>query len=141
MWAVVVTNQGTPVELVLVNSQDELDAAVTQIRREWQLTAERNLQVLEHPSVSFVNTAAIPASVAIKKVTVFTDSRDTPRYFLTVVSGVKSPAQSKVAKYWQYCPDCGCSWLSHLHGPASLGVEDWDSCACTECGCEKALNL
>ena len=135
MWAVIVTNQGYPVQLALVNSQDDLDAAVQRSRFEWRLDHALQVHVMERPASS------LTGDVQVKAVTLYVDSVEAPKYSLAVVPRVKVAKSRSTAKLWQFCPECGCSWLHHLDGPASLGVEDWDPCPCSECGCEKAMNL
>lgn len=128
MWAVIVTNQGYPVQVTLVDSQDELDEAVRTARSEWHLTEETQAYVLTKL------TSTTPKSVSMH-----VDNKKSPKYSLAVVDRLKSSKSSKEPKRWQFCPECGCSWLHHLEGQAALDVEDWDPVKCSECGCEKAL--
>jgi hypothetical protein len=134
VWAVVVINQGYPVQLTLVSSQDDLDEAVKRARLDWRLDHLISAQVMEKPVSSFTE------NVQVRSITLYVDSPEDPKYFLAVVPRVKIAKSQSTAKQWQFCPECGCSWLHHLAGPASLSPEEWDSCPCSECGCEKAMN-
>jgi hypothetical protein len=133
VWAVIVTNQGYPVQVTLVASQDELEVTIQRARGEWGLGHERQVHVMENPTLSG------SGNVQLKAVTLFADSAESPKYFLSVIPRVKTAKNQGAARAWQFCPDCGCSWLHHLEGQASLEVEDWDPRPCTECGCEKAV--
>lgn len=137
MWAVIVTNQGTPVQVTLVSHQDDLDAVVRAARKEWRLDHEKRVNVMER-GLDASNASA--GSVPVRLVTLYVDSVENAKYFLTVVPRIKTAKSKDAPKLWQFCPDCGCSWLHHLEGQASLEVEDWDPCPCSECGCKKAVN-
>lgn len=130
MWAVIVTNQGYPVQVTLVNDQDALDEAVRSARLDWNLTEEIQTHVLTRPA---------PVA-STKSVTMHVDSKKAPKYSLAVIDRLKTAKSSQEPKRWQFCPECGCSWLHHLEGQASLSVEDWDPRPCSECGCEKAVH-
>ena len=133
MWAVIVTNQGYPVQVTLVNSQDELEETVKGARLSWGLTEEVQTQVLARSTVG-------TASANTKPVAMFVDSKKAPKYALSIIPNLRTAKPAKGYKRWQFCPECGCSWLHHLEGQANLDVEDWDPRPCSECGCEKAVH-
>lgn len=139
MWAIIVTNQGVPVQVTLCSSQDELDLEVQKATIAWNVREAQHFNVLKDPpqAASHLFTAGVP----MRRVLGYVDNLDRPKYFLSVVPKLKVAKTKSTSKSWQFCPDCGCSWLSHLSGPASLEPVDWDPCPCTECGCEKAVNL
>jgi len=135
MWAVIVTNQGVPVQVVLVNNRDDLDPIVTRTRSDWGLDQVQQVSVADRP---IIRTAA---SVSVKQVTCYVDSLKTAKYFCSVISRVKMIDWVDASRDWQFCPKCSDPWLHHLSGPASLSPEDWDGCPCSDCGCKRAMEL
>lgn len=135
MWAVIVTNQGCPIQVTLVNSETDLEDVVRTARTAWNLTEEVKVHVLAKPA------SGAPSTAVTKPVSLIVDSKKSPKYSLAIIANLKTAKSSKGHKRWQFCPECGCSWLHHLEGQASLDVEDWDPRPCTECGCEKAVSL
>lgn len=133
MWAIIVTNQGTPVQLTLVASRDDLEAQVLAAKERWALLYDKTVNVLNGPRHD--------VGTPLKSVSLVVDDLKNPAYTLTVVPRVTVAQNLKTPKPWQFCPECGCSWLNHLVGQADLAIEDWEPCACTDCDCKKALNL
>lgn len=136
MWAVIITNQGYPVQLTLVDSKDQLEDTVKTAVSEWNVTEELQTQVISKPVFGGAPSPAITKSVTLR-----VDRKKRPNYTLSIIANLKTARRPRAQKRWQFCPECGCSWLSHLEGQASLDVEDWDPRPCTECGCDKAVKL
>jgi len=136
MWLVVVTNQGVPVQATLVANQDDVDSTMDKARQEWGLEHSCIVNVPTSPILAARNQA----SVSLTQMTAHTDAKKDPKYLGSVsrVSPVEAAGQER---HWNFCPDCGCSWLAHVNGQANLTPEDWEPQPCTECGCKKALAL
>ena len=136
----IVTNQGVPIHSVLVPSKRVEQAIVDKLRYCWRLDAQKEFQVLARPIVS-LSAYSSDTSVEVKRVLSYVDDVKNTKYMLTLVS-VEVPEELSIqvpASDWKFCPDCGCSWLSHLEGQASLEPSDWCPRACSECGCKKAI--
>lgn len=131
MWAIIVTNQSTPVQLTLVATREDLEAQVQAAKERWSLVHPKTVNILQGPRHT--------SGPSLKTVAITVDDLKKPAYTLTVVPRVTVASSLKVPRLWRYCPECGDSWLSHLSGQADLPIEDWEPCPCELCGCRKAL--
>lgn len=140
MWALIVANQDTPVHVAIARSQVELDSELARIKREWQLLHAQDVHLLEAPPALPGQGQDFPAILPLKRVVTWVDSTQRPRYRLTIVR-VKTAKKLKSNEApYKFCPQCGCSWLQHLEGSAQLEPQDWEPCACADCGCLEALH-
>ena len=136
----IVTNQGVPVHSVVIPSKGVQKRIVLELRAQWGLSEEVQFRVLTAP-IAYKAWTSAPEGVLLKEVVAWASSKKDPKYLLTVVSAeIPDTINIEQPKEWKFCPDCGCSWLTHLAGQASLEVEDWTPQPCSECGCRKAVD-
>ena len=140
----IVSNQGIPVEVVICPNRRK-QKIIDRLRMDWGLGEEVELMVLDRAAVCSwgpgQNLIAVPASVVFKKVKAYADKKNKPVYLLSVIQAeVGHQKEASTPAEWKFCPDCGCSWLLHLHADPSLEPEDWTPTTCTNCGCKKAVS-
>ena len=140
MWAVIVTNQGVPLEIVLVQKKEDLVSVENRVRSEWGCTYRAEFNVLARPLFHQTsNGMSASASTPVTKISGWADSEKNPRYITSSHRVDASNPKLVGATTWKFCPECGCPWIHHLSGQSNLEPEDWEPCPCTECGCEKAI--
>ena len=134
MWLITVTNQGYPVQAVLEREFESAQRTLRRLCAEWGAKNRIKLQVME--SLPYVPISmSFASSAKINEVEAWVDRVSAPRYMVSV----QTVTNAGDGKNWQFCPDCGCSWLNHLVAQSDLEPDDWTPCSCTECGCKKAI--